>query len=107
MMSDLQTKPRSVDVGSGETIPLAIDFTNYLSGVETVNGNGSPTAALTDLTDGSSTSGMLSGSPSVASNTVTQIVTGLTAGHKYRLDVKIFPVSGKTMVASVEVVCPY
>jgi hypothetical protein len=106
-VSDLQTKPRSVDVGSAETVPIAIDFTNYLSGVETVNGDGSPTATLTDLTDGSSTAGMLSGSPTVSVNTVTQTVTGLTAGHKYRLDLKIRPVSGKALVASAELVCPY
>ena len=106
-MSDLQTKPRSVDIGSAETVPVAIDFTAYLTGAETVNGDGAPTATLTDITDGSSTVGMLSGAPTVSVKTVTQTVTTLTAGHRYRLDVRIRPVAGKALVASVELGCPY
>jgi hypothetical protein len=70
-MTVLSTNPVSVEVGSAETLPLAIDFAAYLEGAETVNGNGAPTANLVDLTDGSSTAGMLSGAPVVANPKVT------------------------------------
>jgi hypothetical protein len=76
-MSQLQTDPRTLDQGSAETLPLAIDFAAYLAGGETVNGSGAPTATLSDLTDGSSTAGLLLGSPSVSGTRVTQTVTGL------------------------------
>ena len=105
-MSQLGTNPRSLDLGSAETLPLGIDFTAYLSGAETVNGNGAPTATLADLTDGSSTAGMLSGSPSANGNTILQTVTGLRAGHRYRLEVVIRPAVGKVWAAELEINCP-
>lgn len=105
-MSQLQTDPRTMDMGSAETLPLAIDFAAYLAGGETVNGSGAPTATLADLTDGSSTTGMLLGSPSVSGSKVTQTVTALRAGHRYRLEVVIRPVAGKVWAAELEINCP-
>jgi hypothetical protein len=96
-----------VEVGSAETLPLGIDFAAYLEGAETVNGSGGPTATLVDLTDGSSTAGVLSGSPSVSGTKVLQTVTVLKPGHRYRLDVLIRPAAGKVWEASLEVDCPY
>ena len=106
-MTALSTNPASTEMGSAETLPLAIDFAPLLVGSETVNGNGAPTSALTDLTDGSSTAGMLSGSPLVSGTKVQQTVTGLMPGHRYRLDILIRPVAGKVWNAALEIDCPY
>ena len=104
-MSLVQTNPPSLDMAASETLPLEVDFANYLGASETVNGAGAPTCTLVDLTDGSSTAGMLSGGPTVSGNRVRQTVTGLQAGHKYLLEVVIRVAVGKTWAAQLEIVC--
>lgn len=106
-MSQLETDPRSVDVGGAETLPIAVDFTAVLGTLEVVNGGGAPTCSLTDLTDASSTSGMLSGLPTVSGNRVQQTVTGLRAGHRYRLEVVARVGAAKVWAAEVEINCPW
>jgi len=93
---------RALTVRAGTTLPIGIDFGAYLADAEMVDGNGAPTATLTDLTDGSSTAGMLSGSPSVNGNTIQQTVIGLRPGHHYRLEVVIRPAPGRVWAAEVE-----
>ena len=102
-----RTEPtRALTVRAGETLPLGIDFTAYLSGAETVDGNGAPSATLTDLADASPTDGMLSGPPVVRGTTVEQTVTALRAGHRYRLEVVIRPVVGKVWAAELALEVP-
>lgn len=106
-MSQLETDPRGVDVGSAEMLPIAVDFTAVLEVAETVNGGGAPTCGLTDLTDASSTAGMLTGPPTVSGNRVQQTVTGLRAGHRYRLEVIARVSASKVWAAEVEINCPW
>jgi len=97
---------RALTMRLGETVPLGIDFTAYLADAETVDGNGAPTATLIDLTDASTTAGMLSGPPVVKGTVVEQTVTALRAGHRYRLEAVIRPAPGKAWAAELELEVP-
>ena len=101
-MMNRTTPTRALAVRAGATLPIGIDFAAYLADAETVDGNGAPTARLTDMADGSPTTGMLSAPPAVKGAVVEQTVTGLRAGHRYRLEVVIRPAAGKVWAAELE-----
>jgi hypothetical protein len=76
-------------IGKNESVPLTVDFANWLSGPLT-----SPTVSLFDVTTGqpgTDVSGTkLSGSASVSGTVVTTpLITGLTDGATYLLRVKV------------------
>lgn len=106
-MSDTTTVPGSITVLSGETLPISIDMTLLVNTGETPS---TPTSALFDITStspGTSFPTGLSGAPTIAGNVVTQKVTGLTAGHTYRLVLGFTAVAGKIWQAGVIITCPF
>ena len=100
------TPTRALAVRAGATLPLGIDFGAYVADAETVDGNGAPSATLTDLTDASPTEGMLSGPPAAKGTVVEQTVTALRAGHRYRLEVVIRPAPGRVWATELEMEVP-
>ena len=105
-MMNRTTPTRALTVRTGATLPIGIDFGAYLADAETVDGNGAPSATLTDLADASPTDGMLFAPPAVKGTMVQQTVTALRAGHRYRLEVVIRPVAGKVWAAELELEVP-
>jgi len=105
-MMNRTTPTRALAVRAGPTLPIGIDFLAYLADAEAVNGNGTPTATLIDLTDASPIDGMLSSPPAVKGTVVEQTVTALRAGHRYRLEVVIRPVAGKVWAAELVIEVP-
>lgn len=80
-MSAFDTNPASVDVGSLETYPLAVDATAYLpSGAAT----SSATATLTDLTAGTAYPAGIASS-SLSGDIATVTLSGLVATRTYGL----------------------
>jgi hypothetical protein len=70
---------------SSETRPWSIDMTLAMDPGDAV---GAATSTLTDMIDGTDFAAGLLGSPVVVSATnVTQTVTALAPGHRYRLEV--------------------
>lgn len=92
-MSSLRTSPTAVPIGVGETFALGVDFSRYLTGIETVNAGGAPTAFLYDESDGDAnvSATCLVGTPTVSGNIVTPILTALELDHNYRLETFIKP----------------
>lgn len=84
--------PAIVEVTSRETVPIAFDAAPLLLVGESVS---LPTSVLTDLTTGLAAPLSLSGAPVAVASVVTQTVTGLTAGHDYRLSVGFTAAAGK------------
>jgi hypothetical protein len=101
-LSNLSVSPATFQMASTETLPLAFNTAALLSGAETPS---SPSSVLTDLTTGSAYAAGLSGSPSVVSNTITQTVTALRAGRRYRLAVTFQAAAGKVWTMELLIEC--
>ena len=101
-MSAATTMPAGLEVLSGETVPIRIDFTQIVQ-----TGASAPTSALHDITTSEpGTVITLSPAPTLTGVIVTQSVTGLTAGHKYRLTLGL-TASGNVWQAGVILTCPF
>lgn len=96
--------PQTYDMASTETLPLAFDLSPVLALGETVS---SPSCVLTDLTTGRPHAAGLSGSPSLATSTVTQTVTALQPGHRYRLTLSFTVAAGKVRTVELIIECPF
>lgn len=103
-MSGISTDPATFQMTSYETLPLAFLTTPLLVGAETPS---SPSCVLTDLSTGQLYAAGLSGSPSVSSNTITQTVTALRAGHRYRLAVSFTAAAGKIWTLELLIECVF
>ena len=106
-MSATTTSPGTLNVSSGETLPIGIDFTLLMTAGQSLS---LPTAALYDITTadpGTSFPAGLSGSPSAVGNVVTQTITGLAAGHTYRLVLGATAATGVIWQAGLVIVCPF
>lgn len=107
-LSQLSTSPASREQAASETLGWAFDFSRYLTEEgQTVNGAGAPDASIYDLTNENEdvSAVCLNGSPAVDGDDVIQSVTALTAGHNYRLDVRIRPVGSDVRTASMILRC--
>jgi hypothetical protein len=93
MSTALDTSPPVVTLSSGAVRVLTCDVTNALKSGETP---ASPTCTLTDLTTGSTYAAGLSGSASIAGNVISQKITSLVAGHRYRLVWTYVPVASSS-----------
>ncbi len=89
---------------STETIPWSDDLTAALDVGDVV---GSVTTVLIDLLTGVSFPAGLSGAPTFSGNVVQQTVTGLNAGHNYRLIFSAGLGGPKVRSSVVKLVCPY
>src|SRR4051794_28433340 len=105
----LFTTPDTLEIGSAEVYPLAVDFTALLTGSERTD---APTATLVDLADGTAYAAGILSSPAPVSDgahLVNLVLTSLQAGHRYRLTVTCTPTasSHKTVEAAVTIICPF
>ena len=101
------TVPGSISVLSGEMLPISIDFELLVAAGQTPS---APTASLYDITNGSPGTlapGSLSGAASLVGTIVTQTVTALVAGHRYRLMLGLTAAAGVVWQAAVTLECPY
>lgn len=109
-MSATTTVPGSVNVLSGETLPVSIDFTLRVAAGQTPS---APTSALWDITainpgqQGTSYPAGLDGAPTIDGNIVSQVITDLVVGQVYRLVLGCTPVSGTIIQDGLEIVCPF
>lgn len=103
-MSSISVSPASFQMASSETLPLAFDTTPLLVDEEAPT---SPSCVLTDLSDGRAYSAGLTGSPTIAGNTITQTVTALKARHRYRLAVSFTAAAGKVWTMELEITVPF
>ncbi len=105
-MSTLAFRPPRIEIATTETVPLDFDMADLLAAGETVQ---TPTTALYNLGTGISSSGGLSGSPSVVGTKIRQTVTGtgLTAKQTYRLIVSMTPTAGKTLSGELTIEVPF
>ena len=102
-MTTLYAKESPYIMSSLETIPLIFEFGPLLDAGETMS---SPACALTNLTTGASTAGMLSGSPSASGTRVTQSLTGLTTACSFLLTVTATALSGKIWTIALKINVP-
>jgi hypothetical protein len=103
-VSGLDTNPAIFDCGSGETLPIAIDVSNYLAAGDSVT---SPAATLVNMSTGVVYAAGLSGSPSIVGNIITQTVTALATETRYRLTVSFTANTGKIMSADLILNCVF
>lgn len=104
-MSDTTTVPGSISVLSGETLPVGIDFTLLITAGQTPT---TPTGTLYDITNGTpGTVVTQAGTLALAGNVVTKSITGLTAGHRYRLVLGLTAAAGIIWQAGVTIECPF
>ena len=103
-MTVVRCTPATVDQFSHETLSWRFNFTNLLSGAETV---ASATATLIDLTTGLSYTAGLTGSPTVATPYVTLVVTALLAKRRYRLSAIGTVTASKIWEMAILVEVPY
>lgn len=107
-MSSLLTIPDSLEIGSAESYPFAIDMTALLATGESAD---APSCKLVDLADGSdySSIGIVSGSVLTNGKLVQLAIHGLVAGHRYRLTTTCTPngTSNKTPEAASYIYCPF
>ena len=98
------TSPNTVDVLTGEILPIAVDFARLLASGQTAT---VPTSSLTDLTTGAAVT--LADQPTVSGTVLTQIVRGaaLTAGHNYRLVVGVTAATTTVWQAAVNITCDF
>lgn len=104
-MSDLAVAGSPKQQASAEVIAWVFDFTNRLTGAQTVS---SATATMTQLdtgTDVSSTT--IVGEPSTASPNVTVTVQNLVARKRYRLSVLAVLSGGSHQIADLELETPH
>ena len=108
MSTEATTYPGAITVLSGETLPIGIDFTPLIATGQTPT---TPTAALYDVTavvgSGPGTPVTLTGSLTLVGNVVSQSVTGLVAGHTYRLVLGLTAAAGTIWQAGVILACPF
>lgn len=101
-MSAIDTSPASIDVGSLEKYPLAIDMTAYLGSGDTVS---NASATLTDMsTETAYPAGIVS--TITTGNIVTVTLIALTALHSYVLVVSFVASTGKTLETRTIINCP-
>lgn len=109
-MSTTTTVPGSINVLSGETVPVSIDFALRVTTGQTPT---TPTSALWDITginpgqQGTSYSAGMLGSSTVLGSVVTQVVHNLVPGRVYRLVLGCTPASGTLIQDALEIVCPF
>lgn len=91
-----------------ETVPIGIDFTNYLAGGDSVS---SPVSALTTTTSGPNAGKTitLGNAPTINGNIVTQIVVGsqLAASNSYLLEIMVTLNTNKVMCGALQVNVPF
>jgi hypothetical protein len=98
----MELDARSLIVRVGETLPVAFDFRSDLADGEVLDGHAAPTATLIALADDGPTDGLLLGPQTIHGTRVQQLVTGLRAGHRSRLELRIQPAPGRTCAAELE-----
>ncbi|HET6498459.1 MAG TPA: hypothetical protein VFH17_05375 [Coriobacteriia bacterium] len=101
-MSQLSTSPAMIEMASTETLPIEVSFAANL-GTATI---ASATASLTDLATGAAYSAGL-GAPTNTTTAVTQTITALVAGHRYRLAVTVTDSSGRVWTSETTVACVF
>lgn len=107
MAALLFTAPDTLEVGSAEVYPLAIDMTSLLATGENAD---NPSCTLVDLVDGSSyPAGILAASVATNGKLVDLVLTSLAPGHRYRLITTCRPnaTSNKTVEAASIIFCPF
>lgn len=107
-LSQLSTSPASREQAASESLPWGFDFRRYLTASDDIDSDGTPTAAIYDLTndDLNVSDTCLIGSPVVTGETtVVQTVANLMAKHTYRLDITIHPAVDDDRTASLLLVC--
>jgi hypothetical protein len=101
-LSQLSTTPATVEMASSETLPLEISFAVNLGAATII----SATASLTDLASGAAYAAGL-GERTVGETSVTQPLTALGAGHRYRLVVTVTDSTGRVWSSETAVVVPF
>lgn len=89
-------------MASTETLPLQFDCSPLLANGETPS---APSCVLLDLNTGHTYAAGIAASPSVSTVYVTQTVTGLVAGHSYRLLVTFTAAAGKVWTMMLSIYC--
>jgi hypothetical protein len=102
----LLTIPDTLEVGSAETYPLAIDMSALLAGGENAD---SPVCTLIDLVDDTTYAAGIPVPPAATgTKLVTVVLTALVAGHRYRLITTCQPNAvTKTVETATTIVCPF
>lgn len=100
-MTQLSTNPASREQGSGETLAYEVSFAAAL-GTDIIT---DAEATLTDLTTGAAYPAGL-GATTPGQTTVTQVVTALQAGHRYRLSVVAQTSGVNVWQADTVIACP-
>lgn len=80
-----------------ETVSCTMDFAPVLVGSESVSGH---TCSVSLYVGTAEPSGMLQGATSLSGAVVSQVVTGGTAAHVYRLRFGVSTSSGRFLIAS-------
>jgi hypothetical protein len=103
-MTDVHTRPETVEQGSRETLPWRFDPTALLGAGEVPS---APTATLTNLSTGVLYPAGLSGAATLSGVYITQRVTALAAHTTYRLSVGFTTtVTGKVFECWLDIFCP-
>lgn len=95
-------KPAIHAIAADSVEPLEFDMTPFLAVGETAS---LPQTELTNLRNGSVYAAGLSGVPTVAADIVTQTVSGLRKGERYRLEVSVLCAAGKRRGAELTIEC--
>ena len=101
-MSQLSTTPASVEMGSTETLPIEISFVPHL-GAATI---ASAVVTLTDLPTGAAYAAGL-GVKTNTTTAVTQTLTALEPGHRYRLVVTVTDSTGRVWASETNIECKF
>jgi hypothetical protein len=96
-------EPLSIELSSIETRAIPVDIANLLAQGETAT---SPQSSLTDLITGVPYPGGLSGDPSLVGTRISQTITALQPGRRYRLNLS-WAVGPERRVQPIELRCKF
>lgn len=103
-MTALSTSPSYFEMASTETLPLALSFVPLLEEGESIE---SAVVTLTNTLKRTDHSASLVGDPDISAGVVTQVVTALLPGQRYRLAATATISATKTWTVALELVCVF
>lgn len=104
-MSELSFIPGTYEMANSDVLPLAFDMAPLLEEGETAS---NPATVLTDIVSGETYEDGLSGSPTIdGDGVITQTVSELRGGRRYRLAVSCLTAAGKTKTAELRITCVF
>lgn len=103
-MTALSASPSSFEMAATETLPLALSFVPLLLEGESID---SAVVTLTNTLTRNTHPASLVGDPDISAGVVTQVVTALLAGQRYRLAATATISATKIWTVALELVCVF